>query len=470
MPDRKDHQEDHTRAPRLSGLLPLAGSGAVLAALYVWLYHSGSTPPTVQDRVIAYPVIFAIYLFSVWWIWHLREQPGRRPRFAAVILASVALHAIVLSGVAPKNPDLDRHLWEGRVLVAGHNPYAAAPEAPIYDDLRAQLEAEGDDLWSGYWLKHKQIRSVYGPVSTALWAVPHLLPINRVCALRIIMTLCSLGTVALLVALLTTLGHPRALVIVYAWSPVCINGFADRGQIDAAMVLLVVLAALLVARGRFAWAGIAMAAAVLTKLWPLLLALPMLRMGGRRFAAGFGLAVLAGVLPFAGAGPEALEGLGAFADRWHANDSVFTLVLMAAEALHVPQAARVARSIVALLAVAYTVWRTWRLEPDDVGGLPGVLAGISAAVIILSPVTYPWYAAPMIAFLCFAPVAWMLALSLAPMLWYLRFLKGDPGTVWAALARWGDKPPQLWRLPAYAVVYLMAAVRWVQRGGPRPSS
>lgn len=68
-----------------------------------------------------------------------------------------------------------------------------------------------------------------------------------------------------------------------------------------------------------------------------------------------------------------------------------------------------------------------RPEPEDISGLPETLTSVSAAVIILRPVTFPWQTAPVVAVLCFAPRAWMLGLILAPMLWYLRFLKADPG-------------------------------------------
>jgi hypothetical protein len=105
-----------------------------------------------------------------------------------------------------------------------------------------------------------------------------------------------------------------------------------------------------------------------------------------------------------------------------------------------------------------------RGDPTD---LPRALAGISAAVVILSPVTYPWYTAPLVAFLCVAPSAWLLALSLAPMGWYLRFVDAEAG-VWATVARWGKKGSQLWRLPVYAAVYALALGQWLAarlRGG-----
>jgi tryptophan-rich sensory protein len=454
-------------APWLAGVPLLALCAALLSGFYVWLHHLEPAPPPPEDRIAAWIVIFALYALSAWWVWRLRHASGGRARFAMVIVGAIVLHAVVLSGEAPPNPDIGRHLWEGRVLLEGYNPYAGPPESPVYDPLRAELGAAGDDLWSGEWLQYRHIRTVYGPVATALWSIPHLLPLDRILSLRLIMTLCSLGTVALLVALLAALGRGRALVIVFAWSPVCLNGFADRGQIDAAMVLLVVLATLLLVRRRPTLAGVAMTAALLTKLWPLLLALPMLRVGGRRFGAGLVLAGLAGVLPFAAAGPEALEGLGAFAHRWHSNDSVFTLVLMAAEALHLPAAGRIARGAVGLLAAGYALWRSYRLSPDDLAGLPGALAGISAAVIILSPVTYPWYTAPLVAFLCFAPVGWLVALSLAPMLWYLRFIHGDPGTVWAVVEAWGEKDHQAWRLPVYGAIYAAGVVAWLRSRADR---
>ncbi len=61
----------------------------------------------------------------------------------------------------------------------------------------------------------------------------------------------------------------------------------------------------------------------------------------------------------------------------------------------------------------------------------------------------------MIACLCFRPRASLLALSAAPMVWYLRFLEAPPESVWHAVQAAGERWSEPWRLPAYAAVALL---------------
>jgi hypothetical protein len=245
-------------------------------------------------------------------------------------------------------------------------------------------------------------------------------------------------------------------VVVYAWSPVCLNGFADRGQVDAAMLFLVVLAVWLVLKRRPALAGVAFAGALLTKVSPLLLLLPLLRWGKGRMGAAFAVTLMAGLLPFASAGLDGIQGLIAFANRWRQNDSVYSLVLWALRPLgSLADTERLARVLVAAAALAYALLRSRRVHKDDPSGLVESLASISAAVILLSPVTFPWYTAPLLAFLCFRPRISLLVLSVVPMFWYLRFLEAPSGSLWQILAAAEERWRQPWRLPVYGLVAML---------------
>ncbi len=436
-----------------------------MAVVYAGLYGliGDPTPPTVQLRCVAHAILFPLYFVTVWLLVRAGRAAWDRSALLLILAGAAFLRLVVLSGTMPENPDLGRHLWEGRVLLEGFNPYAAAPADGIYDPLRDRLAAEGDRLYSGDWLYYAHVRSVYGPVATALFALPHLLPLDRVLCLRLIMTCLDFLTILLLVRMAGRLGLAPALVVVYAWNPVCLNSFADRGQVDAALVFLIVLSTLWALQRRPTAAGLAFAAALLTKLSPLLLIFPLLRVSGRRFGLACLVAVLVGVLPFVGAGLGGLQGFLTFADQWQHNDSVYSLLLLALGPLGgLFDAARVARVLVALAALAYALLVAARLDAGRPEHLVRALVSISAAVILLSPVTYPWYATTLIAFLCFRPRASLLALSTVPMLWYLRFLRAPVGSPWHAIVAAGERWRQPWRLPAYAAVaaiYLREVLR-----------
>jgi len=434
----------------------------VLTGTYAVLYGvlgGFRNAPTAQERISAYPITFGLYLLAVWLVCRARRHPRQeRHNLWVILLGAIAFRATVLGGVVPPNPDLGRHLWEGKVLLEGYNPYAAAPADSTYDALKAQLSARGDDLYSGGWLRFARVRSVYGPVATALFAIPHLLPVDRVFALRLLMSCFDILTVLALVTLARAVGRPPTWVVVYAWSPVCINGFADRGQVDAAMVFLVV-AAVVLAQSRRPWmAGVLFAGAILTKVSPLLLLLPLLRCCGGRFALAFFATALVGVLPFTGAGVSGLDGFVQFADRWRANDSAFSLLTYALSPLSAwLDPSRVARAGLTVMVGLYAAVHSLRGDPGASRWLVGRAAAICAAVIICSPVTYPWYTALMVAFVCVQPSAPLIGLTLAPMFWYTRFVTGPEGTLWHAVKSLETRWFQPWRAPVYGVVALLFA-------------
>ncbi len=164
------------------------------------------------------------------------------------------------------------------------------------------------------------------------------------------------------------------------------------------MVLFVVLSVLLLVRRRTGLAGVVFALAILTKMSPLLLLIPLLRAGGSRFGLAFALTVAICTAPFAGAGPDGLQGFAAFADRWQANASVYSLTLLAMTPLQgLLDTERLARMLMALAAIAYAVIRSRGVERLRGLDLLETLAAISAATILLSPTTFPWYATTMIA-------------------------------------------------------------------------
>ena len=83
------------------------------------------------------------------------------------------------------------------------------------------------------------------------------------------------------------------------------------------------------------------------------------------------------------------------------------------------------------------------------------LAAISAAVILLSPVTFPWYTPVLLAFICFRPRASLLALATAPMFWFLRFVRAPVDSPWHIIQLAEERWRQPWRVPVYAVVFAL---------------
>ncbi len=101
----------------------LAGSVLSLCAVAWWLL--GDASHHVSVHLSLYVVAFAAYVVA------LIEAPRLRGRRLAWALgAAVAWRALLVLGPPLLSDDLFRYVWEGRVQVAGGNPYARGRTAP----------------------------------------------------------------------------------------------------------------------------------------------------------------------------------------------------------------------------------------------------------------------------------------------------------------------------------------------------
>ena len=442
------------------GLIAL-GSALLYGATYVSVQPGRGSPP-LELRLVMYPLLFGLYFIAVAIVWAQRQWVSTRRITLIVLAAAVLFRVLVLSGRVANNNDNRRYLWEGRVLLAGMNPYAAPPASPVYDGLRRELRQAGDSLYEDLVPCLNTVRSVYGPVATGLFAIPHWLPFDRLWTLRLMMTLFDLGTVLVIMGLLCSLKRPPALVLVYAWNPVCMSSFSDRAQLDAAMVFSVALALWLLCRNRPGWAGLVFGVALLVKVSPLYLALPMIRTGRLRFVLPLAIIGALGLIPFGLAGEGSLSGFREFGSRWHNMDSIHGLLLLALQPLTgLIDAQAMARALVLVAAPAYAIWRTMQGTAADRQWLFESCASIAAAGILLSPVVHPWYTAHLLVFLCLAPNPGALLLTCATMAWFLRFWRPPDGTLPAAVLASVGRYHEPWRWVAYPPVFALLLRTWL---------
>lgn len=191
-------------------------------------------------------------MMLVGWFLALRFPPRAVWMFWAVAVVA----RLVLLFQAPGD-DIYRYVWEGRMLLAGWNPYVHAPDAAALEPLR-------DGLWES--VQHKTFTAIYPPLAqwvmallAAVWAWPMFY--------KIVFALGDLGVAFLLAQ---RFGTARALC--YAWNPLVIYCFAGGGHYDSLFILAMVLGWLAWEEGRPLRAAGWLGAAVALK-W---LALPLL--------------------------------------------------------------------------------------------------------------------------------------------------------------------------------------------------
>lgn len=287
---------------------------AVTLGVCAWLWTLGEA----KGRAVAAQIAAGVPVIA--WAW--LTASGRRVLWdrrstCGLLLAAAALRLIFIPLVPVQSDDLYRYLWEGRMQLAGLNPYAHAPDSEVAVRLR-------DADWEH--INHREYSAIYPPLAQASFMMTAAISPTPT-AFKMFFALCDLGVLMVLIAWLRDRRIGPAAAAVWAFHPLVICEFAGNGHLDSFMILAVVLSLLMLDRGRENLAVFALAAAVAVKLIPLLLA-PFFLRGMKRPGLILLVPMLAGLsyLPYAGAGADGLfSSLWVYQRDWLYNSPLFDL-------------------------------------------------------------------------------------------------------------------------------------------------
>ena len=326
----------------------------------------------------------------------------RRPHSRATwtILGAALVFRLTLWWSPPTlSDDIFRYVWDGRVQLAGINPYLHPPAAPELAHLRDELHG---------LVNHPDVPTIYPPLAQLFFRLVCALSATPA-ALKFALLLCDFGLCLLLRRSLVRRGQDPCRVLLYAWHPLPVVEIAGSGHIDALGILLLFGALYALQIRRIAAATAALAGAFLAKLVPLVLLPALWRQAGkgwfdlrpRRALIWFPALALLGYMPFAEAGSKLATGLSTYAQHWHFNAAVYALIQSAlapwdaAAHLH-------ARWLCAALLVALGLRAQIQLADPYAAACTTL-----GAYVLLSPTMHPWYLLWILPFLpFFAHPAW----------------------------------------------------------------
>jgi len=432
---------------RFGGMAGLAALGVLSAATY-----AGALPTAGWlgvEPLAAYPVAFAVlfvlYLTSAWLV-SVRIQPTKKA-LAVVLGFGLLFRALMLPTPVYLSSDLFRYLWDGRVQLAGVNPYRYAPSAPELAHLRdSEIHPR---------INRPAARTIYPPAAQWLFALAAALAPGSIAGWRLLLLLFDGATVAMLLLLLRRLGLPSTAVIIYAWSPLVVFEGVQAGHVEAAMIPLILLALLLRQTGSPVLAGVALGVAVLMKLYPAVLLPAWWRRDDWRFPAATAATAGLGYLPYVAAlGAGALG----FLPEYLTSPEDHNIGLRALLTYPFGFTGEVARGVamaVLFAALTATVVVIGRRAGQDSPGLwRASMRAVGSYLLLVPTAMHPWYVVWVVPFLCVRPSPAWLWFSGAVTLSYVAYVVAPaPLPWWAWLLEYG---------PLYALL-LASAVRLTRR-------
>ena len=291
-------------------------------------------------------------------------KSARRWLIAAAVLLRIILW------VAPVSDDVNRYLWEGRLVRDGGNPYSAPASDPRWESRR-------DSQWQA--MNHRDIPTLYPPgiqwTMAVATAVTSDLRIAKVLALA-----GDLATLILLLRLLRDHAAPIRWAGFYAFNPVVLIAFAAEGHFDSLMNAALLAALLAASRQKSAawvWLGIA----IQIKLVCLILVPLFITRKLLRSAWLLPLVLVLPTLPFVGVLTEPWPAERLIGKSGSFNGPVVSAFSWLGESISRPVSLLIFGGILGVITLAR--WRGMTLID--------ACRWILAALLVCSPVVHFWY-------------------------------------------------------------------------------
>lgn len=375
-----------------------------VAVLPYYDYRSGPVEPLVYTTAALW-VLFALSLVTL-------SRVSARASVVLVLAGSVAIGGAAMSGPPNTSTDSARYAWDGIVQNAGISPYAHVPSDPALRELRTDwlfpapvdgrcvgerimtVEEPGTGERLCTAINRATVPTIYPPTSEIVFAGVRLLtgPAPQYWPMQLLGLLTSLGVTVLLLGSLRAAGRNPRWAALWGWCPLVATEGVTNSHIDIVSALLLLVATLLVASGR-SWAGgIALGAAVATKLIPVIGAPALLgRRPGRLIVASV-VTFFVLYLPYLIADGIGVLGYlpGYLSEEGYESGTRFIMLSLVA-----PGSGALVLAALVVAATAALVW--WRTEAAD--PWLGQLVMIGVTLLAVTP-RYPWYAlllVPMIA-------------------------------------------------------------------------
>ncbi len=370
-------------AARLVLVAALVGEGVVL---YVCLNHN------LSDRVLKAEVggtlLFALAVVAL--------RLSRIPARAALLLimaGGIGFQAVALTNGPTASDDVFRYVWDGKVQLAGIDPYRYAPDKPQLDHIRGDVlfPDKAGCVWTiengrCSLVNRPDVHTIYPPVAEAAFALARLSSgghDDHAFPLQVWAALGAIGTGFLLAWRSLKQHSPPWTVALWSWCPVTAIELGNNAHIEWLVALLCVPALMCLRRGRDTWAGALVGAAIATKLYPGLLLLTMLkRRPARVVASAVAVVALSYVPHVAAVGGRVIGYLPGYLKEENYLDGGRFLLLD----LVLPEA--MLTYVAALVLLAAAVWAYRRSDSTRPEDTAVVLVGV--ALLVTTP-TYSWY-------------------------------------------------------------------------------
>lgn len=318
--------------------------------------------------------------------------------------AGLLFRLLLLFAEPALSDDYFRFVWDGRLLLAGENPYLYLPSYYVGEGAPA-LAGVTPALYSQ--LNSQAYYSVYPPVLQAVfWLAAALSPdslMGSVIVLRLVILAAETGSMLLLLRLLHRMALPDRYVHLYALNPLVIMELTGNLHMEALLIFFLLLFLYQLHYQRFLIAAVPLGLAIGAKLLPLMF-LPFVwrKLGYKRFAA-FGAVLLATLLLlfFPLLSLEVLrnfwQSIDLYFQRFEFNASVYYLLRWLGFRLTGYNQIAVIGPFLSMAILVSVLAMAAVKKLGSVRRLAGYMAAALTVYLFLATTVHPWYITTLVA-------------------------------------------------------------------------
>jgi len=413
---------------RKSGVFPYRIFMAVFSAFLVILItfklgKIGYIGPSFLSFLTLYGLMtIAAFLFFI-----TLPKGGKRIKVELYIFAVALLCRVAVFPLLPSD-DMNRYMWEGKMLNQDINPYELAPDSSKLVGLR-------DDIWEG--INHPDMTAAYPPGILFLFSQLNKISYNEN-LFKAVFCFFDLATLIIVFAFMRLKQREVRFSLLYALNPVVIISFAGQGHYDSVMVFFMCASLLAWYYRKWVIMFLALLLAVQSKQVSLLLVPFLINRSSIKYLWIFLIGVMVPFIPFVGNDLFApFSSLFVFGTEMAHNGSIHGIIRLISGST--PFAIGMCTCI--FMMICFYIFKGFRKDAFKSMFL------VMTFFLLLSPTVHFWYLAWFIPLLCiYTRWSWTL-LCLTISLYFVSDMMFIENGVWAQ--------PVLFQIFLWAPVYLL---------------
>ena len=369
-------------------LLAFSISVSIFLALTIAV---GLTESLEKDAQYLIPLYIGMTILGLA-VWGFFPNMEFKPRSVLLVLILAVISRLLMAGF-PTSDDVNRYLWEGKLLQAGESPYAFTADSPEWEHHR-------DSVWEA--MNHRDKKTAYPPLALMVFAGLNFISYSP-WIYKLFFGFMDLAALGSVICLLGMRKLPIRNSLLYALSPVTIIGFSGEAHFDSLYLFLTLAALILFEKEKVSYGWILLGLSIQIKIISVLI-IPLLLWKYRSAKAlWIVVSLLLPTLLFWQDMPNLIDGIARYGGTMSHNGSINHLFIDFWGSREI--ASRLSMALLALVILVTSLRVTDLLKGSFI---------IFGALILLSPTVHYWYLSWLLPFAVFFPsLPWLVMFGLS---------------------------------------------------------